>query len=42
MVTEKSISADHILFSNPLLDFIKFYKKHVPEEVIVCSWQSRV
>ena len=31
---EKIISADHILFSNPLLDFIKFYKATVPEKVI--------
>ena len=31
---EKIISADHILFSNPLLDFIKFYKTTVPEKVI--------
>jgi len=31
---EKIISADHILFSNPLLDFIKFYQTTVPEEVI--------
>lgn len=31
---EKIISADHILFSNPLLDFIKFYKTTVPKEVI--------
>jgi protoporphyrinogen oxidase len=31
---EKIISTDHVLFSNPLLDFIKFYKTTVPEEVI--------
>ena len=31
---EKIISSDHILFSNPLLDFIKFYKTTVPEKVI--------
>ena len=31
---ERIISADHILFSNPLLDFIKFYKTTVPEKVI--------
>ena len=31
---EKIISANHILFSNPLLDFVKFYKTAVPKEVI--------
>ena len=29
-----TVSAEHILFSNPLLNFIKFYKDTVPEEVV--------
>jgi protoporphyrinogen oxidase len=31
---EKIISAKHILFSNPLLDFIKFYEEEIPDKVI--------
>ena len=34
---EKIVSAEHVLFSNPLLDFIKFYGENVPEEVIVSA-----
>ena len=34
---EKIVSAEHVLFSNPLLDFIKFYKEKVPGEVIVSA-----
>ncbi|MDB3866649.1 FAD-dependent oxidoreductase [Acidimicrobiia bacterium] len=31
---QKTISADHILFSNPLLNFIKFYNPTVPSNVL--------
>lgn len=31
---ENIVSAEHVLFSNPLLDFIKFYKPAVPAYVI--------
>ena len=31
---QETISADHILFSNPLLDFIKFYNPTVPSNVL--------
>ena len=30
----KSILAEHVLFSNPLLDFINFFKEEVPDSVI--------
>jgi hypothetical protein len=29
---EKIISAEHVLFSNPLLDFIKFYGEKCPRK----------
>ena len=32
--SEKIISADHIFFSNPLIDFIKFYEPAAPENVL--------
>jgi protoporphyrinogen oxidase len=35
--TEKVVSAEHVIFSNPLLDFIKFYGENVPEEVVVSA-----
>jgi protoporphyrinogen oxidase len=31
---EKIVSAEHVLFSNPLLDFIKFYKKSVRKRLL--------
>ena len=34
---QKTISADHILFSNPLLNFIKFYNPTVPSNVLTSA-----
>ena len=33
----KSILAEHVLFSNPLLDFINFFKDEVPDSVVKAS-----
>jgi protoporphyrinogen oxidase len=33
----KSILAEHVLFSNPLLDFINFFKDELPDSVIKAS-----
>jgi hypothetical protein len=35
--TKEIINAKHIMFSNPLLQFIKFYKENVPKEVLLAT-----
>jgi protoporphyrinogen oxidase len=35
--TKEIINAKHIMFSNPLLQFIKFYKENVPKKVLLAT-----